>query len=51
MTVYGPWGNITIFYEEYGNSVGLIPVGPIDTGLELLSGQDDNFTATLEQVA
>ena len=51
VTVYGPWGNITIFYEDYGNSVGLIPVGHIDTGLELLSGQDENFTATLEQAA
>ena len=51
VTVYGPWGNIAIFYEDYGNSVGLIPVGHIDTGLELLSGQDGNFTATLEQAA
>lgn len=51
VTVYGPWGNIAIFYEDFGNSTGLIPVGHIDTGLEALSGQDGDFTATLEQAA
>ena len=51
VTVYGPWGNIAIFYENYGDSAGLIPVGHIDSGLEVLSGQDGDFTATLERAA
>lgn len=51
VTVYGPWGNLAIFYEDYGNSAGLIPVGHIDAGLDVLIGQDADFTATLEQAA
>lgn len=51
VTVYGPWGNLAIFYEDYGDSAGLIPVGHIDAGLEILSGQDGDFTAALEQAA
>ena len=51
VTVYGPWGNLAIFYEDFGNSTGLIPVGHIDSGLEVLSGQDGDFTATLERAA
>ena len=49
VTVYGPWGNIAIFYQDFRDSVGLIPVGHIDAGLELLSGQAGDFTATLER--
>ena len=49
VTVYGPWGNIAIFYEDYGDSAGLIPVGHIDSGLDVLRGQTGNFTAALEQ--
>ena len=49
VTVYGPWGNISIFYEDFGDSAGLIPIGHIDAGLEILSGQAGDFTATLER--
>lgn len=49
VTVYGPWGNIAIFYQDFRDSAGLIPIGHIDTGLELLSGQAGDFTATLDR--
>ena len=51
VTVYGPWGNIAIFYQDFRDSAGLIPIGHIDAGLEVLSGQDGDFTATLERAA
>lgn len=51
VTVYGPWGNIAIFYKDYGSSAGLIPVGHIDAGLDVLIGQDRDFTASLERAA
>ena len=36
-------------YEDFGDSAGLIPIGHIDAGLEILSGQAGDFTATLER--
>ena len=29
VTVYGPWGNIAIFYRDYGYSNGLVSIGKI----------------------
>ena len=51
VTVYGPWGNIAIFYQDFRDSAGLIPIGHIDAGLEILSGQAGDFTATLDRAA
>ena len=36
ITYYAPWGNIAIFYKDFGYSKGLIPLGRIDAGSELL---------------
>lgn len=33
---YAPWGNIAIFYKEHGYSDGLIMLGKIHDGLEIL---------------
>lgn len=35
---YAPWGNLAIFYKDFGNSPGLIKLGTIDSGLEFLMG-------------
>lgn len=34
---YAPWGNLAIFYKDFGYSQGLIRLGRIDSGLEALS--------------
>ena len=34
---YAPWGNLTIFYRDFGYSRGLIGLGRIDSGVEALS--------------
>ena len=34
---YAPWGNLAIFYKDFGYSKGLIGLGRIDSGLEALS--------------
>lgn len=49
VTVYGPWGNIAIFYQDFRDSAGLILIGHIDAGLEFLIGQAGDFTAVLER--
>jgi hypothetical protein len=34
---YAPWGNLAIFYKDFGYSSGLVKLGKIDSGLEALS--------------
>lgn len=50
VTVYGPWGNIAIFYQDFRDSAGLIPIGQVTSGLEFLQSQAGGFTARLERV-
>ena len=34
---YAPWGNLALFYKDFGYSKGLIRLGRIDAGVEALS--------------
>ena len=34
---YAPWGNLAIFYKDFGYSRGLIRLGRIDSGIEVLA--------------
>jgi hypothetical protein len=33
---YAPWGNLAVFYRDFGYSKGLIKLGRIDSGIEAL---------------
>ena len=33
---YAPWGNLAIFYKDFGYSKGLVKLGRIDSGIEAL---------------
>lgn len=37
ITLYAPWGNLAIFYKDFGYASGLIILGRIDSGLDKLS--------------
>jgi len=37
---YAPWGNLALFYKEFRYSSGLITLGTLDSGVELLRGRD-----------
>ncbi|MBS4724624.1 cyclophilin [Aeromonas veronii] len=37
LTYYAPWGNLAIFYRDFGFSTGLIKLGRIESGLSHLS--------------
>ena len=37
ITYYAPWGNLAIFYEDFGYANGLVKLGRIDSGIEALS--------------
>ena len=36
ITYYSPWGNIAIFYRDFGYSNGLVKIARIDSGIEVL---------------
>jgi hypothetical protein len=46
---YASWGNLAIFYRDFGYSRGLIQLGKIDSGVEVLSGSDP-LTVTIELI-
>lgn len=50
MVIYRPWGNFTIFYGDFRHSDELVPLGKVESGLEILAGKEDDFTGTLELI-
>jgi hypothetical protein len=46
---YAPWGNLAIFYKDFGYSRGLIGLGRIDSGIEALN-VSGSLTVTIERV-
>lgn len=48
LCLYAPWGNLSVFYQDFRYSDGLIMLGHIDSGMELISGQSGDFFAMLE---
>jgi hypothetical protein len=49
VTYYAPWGNLTIFYKDFGYSSGLIKLGRIDAGIDALNVSGP-VKATIEPV-
>ena len=47
---YAPWGNIALFYGDAGYAHGLVALGKIDEGSEILSIYGNRFVATFEIV-
>ena len=46
---YAPWGNLALFYKDFGYSSGLIKLGRIDSGIEALSAPG-SLKVTIERV-
>ena len=49
LCLYAPWGNLTIFYEDFRSESGLISLGHIDSGVNVIAGMSENFSARLEK--
>jgi fermentation-respiration switch protein FrsA (DUF1100 family) len=47
---YVPWGNLAIFYKDFGYSDGLIILGELDNGVEALNGPNP-VKVTIELVS
>lgn len=50
VTLYAPWGNIAIFYRKFNFSQGLIPLGHVISGLDVLSKIAEDTEITMEVV-
>jgi len=48
ITLYAPWGNLAIFYRDFGYASGLIILGQIDSGVEKLAQL--NGEVTIERI-
>jgi hypothetical protein len=50
VTYYSPWGNLAIFYKDFGYSNGLIKLGSFDGGIEKLGSVKGDFEAVFELI-
>jgi hypothetical protein len=48
ITYYAPWGNLAIFYRDFGYSSGLVKLGTIESGVDELARMTDDFAVTIE---
>ena len=48
ITYYAPWGNLAIFYRDFGYAKGLVKLGHIDSGIEKLGRASGEVVVRLE---
>ncbi|MBT2649850.1 hypothetical protein J7E52_24610 [Bacillus sp. ISL-34] len=48
ITYYAPWGNLAIFYRDFGHASGLIKLGSIDSGGKKLASYKKPIDAQLD---
>lgn len=47
VTYYAPWGNLAVFYNDFGYSQGLIKLGHVDSGIDELSEMSEGREITI----
>jgi len=50
ITYYAPWGNIAIFYKDFGYAGGLVKIGSIENGIEALQVSGSIDTVRFELI-
>lgn len=50
VTLYAPWNTLVFYYEDYGYNDQLVPMGHVESGMELLAEMGDEFTVTMELI-
>lgn len=48
ITYYAPWGNLAIFYRDFGYSRGLVKLGEISTAIESVAQIGDHTPVRIE---
>lgn len=51
ITYFSPWGNLALFYADFGFSDGLVRIGHIDDPGNLLGTLPDDTSLTFERVS
>lgn len=51
LILYAPWGNLAVFYRDAGRSSGPVPMGHVESGLDLLTAMDGEFEVTVSVAA
>lgn len=46
---YAPWGNLAIYYRDFGYSTGLVKLGRIDAGIQNLGRARDGLVVRVER--
>lgn len=49
LAYYAPWGNLSVFYEDFRQSDGLVPLGELESGIDVFAGQQGDFTVVVEK--
>ena len=49
LCLYAPWGNLSIFYQDFRYSDSLIMLGHIDSGMDVISSMEEDFSVILEK--
>ena len=49
LCLYAPWGNLSIFYQDFRYSDSLIMLGHIDSGMNVISEMEENTSTVLEK--
>jgi hypothetical protein len=49
-TYFAPWGNLAIYYKDFGYSKGLIKLGEIKSGIEKLENLNGDFSVVIEKM-
>ena len=47
---YSPWGNVTMFYADHTYSAGLVKLGEIESGVELLDSIHEDFPVSIMEI-
>ncbi len=50
LRLYAPWGNLSIFYQDFRYSDSLIMLGHIDSGMDVIFDIDEDFSVRLEKM-
>lgn len=50
LCLYEPWGNLCIFYNDFGYSDRLILLGHVDEGMDVIGAMTDDFMVTIEKI-
>ncbi|MBS6464631.1 MAG: hypothetical protein KH436_06830 [Firmicutes bacterium] len=52
ITMYSPWGNLAVFYRDFRQSNGLVPLGKLDDGeIDKLAAMEGTFEVVISVVS